>query len=327
MDFRLSDQTLEWKEYCRTFAREVIRPVAPQHDRDESVPYEVMQQAYEWNLAGLDWLSALQDDPEGLKGVIYAEELHWGCAGIALAISASSLCAAGIASSGTPEQIGRWIPEVFGSKEQPKLRRLRRHRAAGRLRRQVAAHDRQARRRRLDPQRHQDLHLERRHRRRHGRRRDGGPDARPPRPGVVHRHQGQPRADGSARRSRSSASARRRPPRSCSRTAAFPATPCSAARRSCRRSSSGRARARAPARRAPSPRSRSRGRPSARRRSASRRPPTSGRSSTCRSAARTAFRCSSSSASSRCSPTSRRRSRPPACWYGEPPGWGATASR
>jgi alkylation response protein AidB-like acyl-CoA dehydrogenase len=119
MDFRLSDETLEWKEYCRRFAREVIRPAAPKHDRDESVPYEVMREAYEWKLAGLDWLQALQNDPEGLKGVIYAEELHWGCAGIALAISASSLCAAGIASSGTPEQIGIWIPKVFGSKEQP----------------------------------------------------------------------------------------------------------------------------------------------------------------------------------------------------------------
>lgn len=119
MDFRLSDETLEWRDYCRKFAREVIRPAAPKHDRDESVPYEVMREAYEWKLAGLDWLQELQNDPDGLKGVIYAEELHWGCAGIALAISASSLCAAGVASSGTPEQIGRWIPIIFGTKEKP----------------------------------------------------------------------------------------------------------------------------------------------------------------------------------------------------------------
>jgi acyl-CoA dehydrogenase len=121
MDFRLSEQTLEWKDYCRKFAREVIRPAAPQHDRDESVPYEVIKEAYQWKLAGLDWLMSLQEDNEGLRGVIYAEELHWGCAGIALAISASSLCAAGIASSGTPEQISRWIPEVLGTAEEPKL--------------------------------------------------------------------------------------------------------------------------------------------------------------------------------------------------------------
>jgi acyl-CoA dehydrogenase len=121
MDFRLSDETLEWQQYCRKFAREVVRPAAPKHDREESVPYEVIKEAYQWNLAGLDWIMSLQNDPEGLKGVIYAEELHWGCAGIALAISASSLCAAGVASSGTPEQIGRWIPEVVGTKDEPKL--------------------------------------------------------------------------------------------------------------------------------------------------------------------------------------------------------------
>jgi alkylation response protein AidB-like acyl-CoA dehydrogenase len=121
MDFRLSDETLEWKDYCRKFAREVMRPAAPRHDREESVPYEVIKEAYQWNLAGIDWIMSLQNDPEGLKGVIYAEELHWGCAGIALAISASSLSAAGIASSGTPEQIGRWIPEVVGTKDEPKL--------------------------------------------------------------------------------------------------------------------------------------------------------------------------------------------------------------
>jgi acyl-CoA dehydrogenase len=121
MDFRLSDQTVEWKDYCRKFAREVIRPVAAQHDREESVPWEVIKQAHQWDLAGLGWLQSLQNDPEGLKGVIYAEELHWGCAGIALAISASSLCAAGIASSGTPEQIGRWIPEVVGDKDNPRI--------------------------------------------------------------------------------------------------------------------------------------------------------------------------------------------------------------
>jgi acyl-CoA dehydrogenase len=121
MDFRLSEQTLEWRDYCRKFAREVIRPAAPIHDREESVPYGVMNEAYEWRLAGLDWLHSLQDDPDGLKGVIYGEELHWGCAGIALSISASSLCAAGIAASGTPEQISHWIPFVVGATGNPRI--------------------------------------------------------------------------------------------------------------------------------------------------------------------------------------------------------------
>src|SRR4051794_25070337 len=53
--------------------------------------------------------------------IIYAEEFHWGCAGIALAIQASSLAAAGIASSGTPEQIAQWVPECYGTGDEIKL--------------------------------------------------------------------------------------------------------------------------------------------------------------------------------------------------------------
>src|SRR5438093_340656 len=121
MDFRLTDDTLEWKDYCRKFAREEIRPVAAKYDREEAVPYDVIKKAYEWKLAGIDFIQTVQADDDGLKGIIYAEELHWGCAGIALAISASTLCAAGIASSGTPEQIGRWIPDVLGSAGDPRL--------------------------------------------------------------------------------------------------------------------------------------------------------------------------------------------------------------
>src|SRR4029078_1265265 len=69
----------------------------------------------------MDYLEKMANDPGGLNGVIYAEELHWGCAGIALAISASSLAAAGIASSGTPEQIGQWVPECFGMGDEIKM--------------------------------------------------------------------------------------------------------------------------------------------------------------------------------------------------------------
>ncbi len=121
MDFRLSDEQLEWQSRCRRFAREVIRPVADKHDREESVPWEVLKEARKWDLHGLDYIQKMATDPEGLYGVIYAEELHWGCAGIALAISASSLAAAGIAASGTPEQIGQWIPECYGTGDEIKL--------------------------------------------------------------------------------------------------------------------------------------------------------------------------------------------------------------
>jgi len=121
MDFALNDEQREFKAHCREFAGEVIRPVAAKHDAEESTPWEVMRTAREWGLHGMDHLQRLGTDSDGQLGVIYAEELHWGCAGIALALSASSLAAAGLASSGTPEQIARWVPECFGVGDEIKL--------------------------------------------------------------------------------------------------------------------------------------------------------------------------------------------------------------
>src|SRR3989440_3083602 len=121
MDFRLNDEQIEFQRYCHRFAEEVIRPVAPHYDREQEVPWDVIREARRWDLHGLDLLQKMATDSHGLFSVIYAEEVHWGCAGIALAIQASSLAAAGIASSGTPEQVGRWIPECYGLGDEIKL--------------------------------------------------------------------------------------------------------------------------------------------------------------------------------------------------------------
>jgi alkylation response protein AidB-like acyl-CoA dehydrogenase len=121
MDFALTDEQNDFRDYCRRFAREVIRPAAPRHDREESTPWEVLREARAWGLQGLENLQRMAGDGDGQLSVIYAEELHWGCAGIALAISGSSLAAAGIASSGTPEQIAEWVPECFGAGDEVKL--------------------------------------------------------------------------------------------------------------------------------------------------------------------------------------------------------------
>src|ERR687889_493129 len=95
--------------------------MAAEHDANESVPWEAIKAAREWGLHGLETIQMLGEDPDGILSCIYAEEMHWGCAGIALAIQGGSLAAAGIASSGTPEQIGRWVPECFGLGDEIKL--------------------------------------------------------------------------------------------------------------------------------------------------------------------------------------------------------------
>jgi alkylation response protein AidB-like acyl-CoA dehydrogenase len=121
VDFRLSDEQIEFRDRCHRFAVEVMRPVAAEYDRSQEVPWDVIQEARKWKMNGLDWLQEMASDNDGLFGVIYQEELNWGCAGLALAVNASSLAAAGIASSGTPEQIGQWVPECMGAGDEVKL--------------------------------------------------------------------------------------------------------------------------------------------------------------------------------------------------------------
>lgn len=115
MDFQLTPEQEEFKAKCRRFARDVIRPVAAQHDADESTPWEVMHAARREGLEGPEFLEQLAADSDGQAQVIHAEELHWGCAGIATAVGGTGLAAAGLASAGTPAQISEWLPRLYGS--------------------------------------------------------------------------------------------------------------------------------------------------------------------------------------------------------------------
>jgi len=121
VNFALNDEQLQYRQTARTFAREVIRPAARRHDEEESIPWDVIREARRQGFGTLEGMQRGAADPEGQMQVISAEEFHWGCAGIALAISGSGLAAAGIVASGTPDQIARWVPDCFGSAEEVKL--------------------------------------------------------------------------------------------------------------------------------------------------------------------------------------------------------------
>src|SRR5688500_220239 len=121
MDFALNEEQLAYKATMRSFARDVIRPVAAKHDEEESTPWEVIKAARDQGLHGLEHIQRMGSDPDGRLGILGAAGFHRGCAGIALAISGSGLAAAGLASAGTPEQIARWVPECFGVGDEIKL--------------------------------------------------------------------------------------------------------------------------------------------------------------------------------------------------------------
>lgn len=103
------------------FALEVIRPVAAEHDRAESMPIEVLEEAARRGIYSLDFWATGANDDTGLHWLLASEELFWGCAGIGLQLTVSGLALAGLRAAGSDEQLVQWAPECFGSPGDIKL--------------------------------------------------------------------------------------------------------------------------------------------------------------------------------------------------------------
>jgi acyl-CoA dehydrogenase len=117
----LSDDQRDIRDWVHGFAADVVRPAASEWDEREETPWPIIGEAAKIGLYGFEALAQFYADPSGLTLPIVNEELFWGDAGIGMAIMGSSLAAAGIFSSGTPEQMGEWIPQCFGTPEDPKV--------------------------------------------------------------------------------------------------------------------------------------------------------------------------------------------------------------
>lgn len=118
---QLSDDVVEVRDWVHQFAAEVIRPAAAEWDEREETPWPVIQEAAMVGLYSPDLFAQQAAEPTGLGILTVFEEMFWGDAGIALSIMGTGLAAAALAGNGTPEQIGRWYPEMFGTPGEPKL--------------------------------------------------------------------------------------------------------------------------------------------------------------------------------------------------------------
>ena len=119
---KLSDEQIQLRDWVHDFAADVIRPVAEEWDEKEEFPYPVVQQAAEIGLYGWEFMAnGMMGDPTGLTMPLAIEELFWGDAGIGMAIMGTGLAAAGIAASGTPEQLVEWVPQCYGDEKDLKL--------------------------------------------------------------------------------------------------------------------------------------------------------------------------------------------------------------
>ncbi|GGP39394.1 acyl-CoA dehydrogenase family protein [Saccharothrix coeruleofusca] len=117
----LNEDQTDLRDWVHGFAEDVIRPAAAEWDEREETPWPVIQEAAKIGLYGFESLATWFADPLGLSLPIATEELFWGDAGIALALMGTGLAAAGIFASGQPEQLAEWVPECFGTEDDPKL--------------------------------------------------------------------------------------------------------------------------------------------------------------------------------------------------------------
>ncbi|HKT84190.1 MAG TPA: acyl-CoA dehydrogenase family protein [Solirubrobacterales bacterium] len=117
----LNQDQKDIREWVHGFAEGVVRPAAAEWDEREETPWPVIQEAAKIGLYSFEALGQFFADPTGLTLPIANEELFWGDAGIGMAIMGTSLAVAAIFGQGTGEQIGEWIPQCFGSPEDPKV--------------------------------------------------------------------------------------------------------------------------------------------------------------------------------------------------------------
>ncbi|MCX5759285.1 MAG: acyl-CoA dehydrogenase family protein, partial [Candidatus Hydrogenedentes bacterium] len=119
MDFRLSDEQIEFQQMVRKFARNEIAPLAATIDEEERFPFESFKKMADLGLLGICV-------PEEYGGVgqsvltfcVVMEEIAYACAATAMSYTVSSaLCGHNLASNGSEEQKRRYLPELASGRK------------------------------------------------------------------------------------------------------------------------------------------------------------------------------------------------------------------
>jgi alkylation response protein AidB-like acyl-CoA dehydrogenase len=113
VSFDLSDEQRELRALAHEFAERELRPIAREWDEREDCPPELLAKA-----AALGLTSHAIPVEYGGGGVsavtsaVVAEELSWGCAGLAAPIGATMFPVRPLLYAGTEEQRQRWLPRL-----------------------------------------------------------------------------------------------------------------------------------------------------------------------------------------------------------------------
>jgi alkylation response protein AidB-like acyl-CoA dehydrogenase len=117
----LPADVVEMRDWVHRFAVDVIRPAAAEWDEREATPWPVLQEAAKVGLYSLEFFSTQWFGPSGLGIPVAFEEIFWGDAGIGLALVGTTLASVAVVANGTPEQVGEWVPQMFGDEKDVKV--------------------------------------------------------------------------------------------------------------------------------------------------------------------------------------------------------------
>jgi alkylation response protein AidB-like acyl-CoA dehydrogenase len=117
----LNEDQLQLQKWVHDFAEGVVRPAAEEWDEREETPWPIIQEAAKIGLYSFEFFFNSYGDSSGLTLPLVTEELFWGDAGIGLSIFGSALAVAAITGVGSPDQVAEWVPQCFGSADDPQL--------------------------------------------------------------------------------------------------------------------------------------------------------------------------------------------------------------
>jgi acyl-CoA dehydrogenase len=114
VSFSLTDEQRALRELAHDFAEKEIRPREAAYDVHMNHPADVLAKAHAVGLMNLH-VPAAYGGPELtlFDGVLVAEELCWGCSGIATSLGCNGLGAAPVLIAGSDQQKRAWLPPLL----------------------------------------------------------------------------------------------------------------------------------------------------------------------------------------------------------------------
>ena len=120
VDFTLSEEQINVREMAHDFAKDEIRPVAWDYDRGGTWPRAIIDKGWEVGLMNSQAPAIYGGaGASSLEGCLIAEELAWGCAGIATTLETKGLASAPLFLEGSEklkkEYLGLTEPPLLAS--------------------------------------------------------------------------------------------------------------------------------------------------------------------------------------------------------------------